>query len=483
MHIYDPSKLLESLCSHSKETEWIEFKENNFHAEAIGKYVSAVANSAMLNNEERGYIVFGVKDQTHEIVGTKVTPDTEKVGTDTFLFWLTKQLTPRINVELCQFNYDNKKISMLIVDPGYQQPVKFQGRAYIRVDTSLQPLGNYPERERGIWAITNRFSFEEAIIAPNLSFHQIKELFSVETLLRGLGQSRISDDGAVDFLLREKLAQDNKQGGYDATNLLAISVAHDLRTWSLMERKGARVVTYRGKDKLNAADDVPGRKGYAIAFPAILAHIMERIPHREQLEHGIRRTIYEIPEEAIRELLANALIHQDFTTSGDGPLVEIYSDRIRFVNPGRPLIDTERFIDAPPRSRNVKLAHLMRRLGLCEERGSGIDRALTAIEKSILPPPLFQVVEDTTVVTVYRRRAFADMSKEERIRACYQHACLRIESGEHMSNASFRIRLGLPEKQYPQVSLVIRDALASGVIRPLDEEQANRNARYVPYWA
>lgn len=104
-------------------------------------------------------------------------------------------------------------------------------------------------------------------------------------------------------------------------------------------------------------------------------------------------------------------------------------------------------------------------------------------EHWLLPAPLFREVEGSTVVAVFRPGSFAEMDKEARVRACYQHSCLRHESNDYMSNASFRIRLGLTEKQYPQVSLVIRDTIQEGLIRPLSEDQANRNARYVPWYA
>ncbi len=86
------------------------------------------------------------------------------------------------------------------------------------------------------------------------------------------------------------------------------------------------------------------------------------------------------PELAIRELVANALIHQDFFISGAGPMVEIFENRIEITNPGSPLVSTARFIDTPPRSRNETLASMMRRFGICEERGSGIDKVITQVE-------------------------------------------------------------------------------------------------------
>ena len=165
---------------------------------------------------------------------------------------------------------------------------------------------------------------------------------------------------------------------------------------------------------------------------------------------------------------------------GQRPLIEIYKDRIRFINPGVPLIDVDRFIDGGTKSHNPSFARLMRHAGLCEERGSGVDRAIKEIEKEALPPPLFATVEGSTTVTTFMPRRFADMTPEERIRACFQHAQICQEQNEPMSNSSLRQRFGLSDKQASQISDVIRDTVNAGHIKPLREDQAKRNARYVP---
>src|SRR5262249_794275 len=151
--------------------------------------------------------------------------------------------------------------------------------------------------------------------------------------------------------------------------------------------------------------------------------------------------------------------------------IEIFTDKIEITNPGSPLVDTDRFIDAPARSRNERLAALMRRAGFAEERGSGVDRAVEAIEDQALPPPLFRSVGNSTVVTIYCPGVFAQMTRDDRIRACYQHACLRFLAGDPMRNATLRRRLGLNDNQHPQISLVIRDAIDAHLIKPLDEDQ------------
>ncbi|KQY39973.1 ATP-binding protein [Rhizobium sp. Root483D2] len=481
--IHDPAKLIRTLISRPRETEWLEFKVGNFNPESVGKYVSGLANSAIFAGENKAYFILGIEDDTHQIVGTNIKIDEERVGKDTFLFWLNGRLTPQINIEHASVDFDGKTVQILCIDPSYQHPVKFNGDAYIRIDTSLQQLARHPERERAVWQATSRFAFEQGIARSHATIDAIYDHFEVHKLLTALGVARPNVALAADRMVAEDLILDNQQGGFDVTNLMVLAAAKDMRSFSGFSRKGVRVITYAGKSKLNSKSDAEGKKGYAVSFGPLLAYIMDKIPHREQLQHGLRVKVYDIPEVAVREILANAIIHQDFTARGDGPVVEIYPDKVKIINPGKPLIPTDRFIDSPSRSRNDRFGHLMRRIGICEERGSGIDRALTEIEKNVLPAPIFQEIEDTTVVTLFKSRDFADMTRDDRVRACYQHACLGWEKNDYMSNGSLRKRLGLTDKQYPLISIVIADARDAKLIRPLDEDQANRNARYVPYWA
>ncbi|MBA4802005.1 MAG: putative DNA binding domain-containing protein [Euryhalocaulis sp.] len=451
--------------------------------EDVGTYVSALANSAMLAGVPKAFLVFGVEDKTHEIVGTNLKLKDEKVGNEIFENWVTRLLSPRINIEFVEVFVDQKNIQIIAIDPAYISPVKFKSQAYIRVDSVHKNISEYPERERELWAVTSRLKFERGVAAAHLSVEEIFDRFEPKSLLRELGPERNSRAAIIDQLIDEELLIDDRQNGYDVTNLFALLAANNIEEINILRSKAPRVIVYKGNSKLNAEDDVTGRKGYALGFSGLLGYIMSKIPHREEMRHGVRKKVYDIPEISIREFVANALIHQDLTASGAGPVIEIFDGRIKITNPGEPLIEPERFIDAPAKSRNESLAATMRRLGICEERGSGIDRALTAIERQMLAPPLFQKVEGSTVVTVFGRQSFADMSRDDRLRACYQHAALRWESHNPMNNQSLRKRLGLNDKQYSQISRLISEAIEAGLIRPLDETQGNRNAKYVPFWA
>ena len=164
-------------------------------------------------------------------------------------------------------------------------------------------------------------------------------------------------------------------------------------------------------------------------------------------------------------------------------MIEMYADRVEISNPGLPPIKVERFIDEY-RSRNERLADLMRRLGLCEEKGSGVDKVVSAAEAYQLPAPDFRVGELRTTAVLFAHQEFPAMTKADRVRACYQHCCLQYVTGQRMSNQSLRQRFGLSESKAATVSLVIGATKDAGLIKADDSETlSSRYARYLPFWA
>lgn len=479
----DKGELIRFLRRQEGEKDWIEFKQGNDDPESIAKYVSGLANSAMYESAQFAYLLWGISDTTNEIVGTDVNLRKKKVGNADLLFWLNGRLSPRINLTIESIDVDGKNIELLCIEPSYTAPIAASGQEYIRIGTSLTPLRDNHERSRAIWLACSRFSFEEQSLLHHISVDELQDRFGLAALQTLPGLKGLATSVDPQTLGRYGLVRPDDQGAFDATVLLGLSVARSLDDFHLLERKGIRVSQFKGTSKAEGLADVHGRRGYAIAFDTALAQIMDRLKIGEEFIDGRRAEIYQIPEIAVREFLANAIIHQDLVSKGDGPVVEIFSDKLKISNPGGPLVPIDRFIDSPSRSRNAKFGKLMRDLGFCEERSSGIDRALNAIEAAVLPPPLFEEVADHTVVTLPFRRSFSDMTPEERIRACFHHACLRYEQGEPMSNASLRERFGLADRQYPQVSTVIREATDAGRIKPREEGQSKRFARYVPYYA
>jgi ATP-dependent DNA helicase RecG len=207
------------------------------------------------------------------------------------------------------------------------------------------------------------------------------------------------------------------------------------------------------------------------------------VPANEVIGQALRREVKMFPEIALRELVANALIHQDFSEHGASVMIELYSDRIEISNPGRPEVPTERFIDGY-RSRNERVADLMRRLRICEEKGSGIDKVINAVEVFQLPAPDFRVSDHRTSAIMFAHKAFEKMDGDERVRAAYQHCCLRYVTNQRMTNQSLRDRFKLPEAKSETISRVIRDAVDAGRVKPEDATSKSKKfARYVPFWA
>ena len=95
-HLSGPG-LVRELCKLPQETEWVEFKENNANPGKIGEYISALANSAVLESEASAYLVWGIRDRDHAVVGTTFKPHKTKVGNEQLENWLLRLLEPKID--------------------------------------------------------------------------------------------------------------------------------------------------------------------------------------------------------------------------------------------------------------------------------------------------------------------------------------------------------------------------------------------------
>jgi ATP-dependent DNA helicase RecG len=286
----------------------------------------------------------------------------------------------------------------------------------------------------------------------------------------------------------QRLADDrmivaNVSGGWDITNLGAILFAKNINQFKGLARKAMRVVVYEGKGRLITVREQMGSKGYASGFEGMIDFINALLPRNEVVGKALRKEVPMFPEPAIRELVVNALIHQDFSITGSGPMIEIFSDRMEITNPGLPLVRTERFLDSPPRSRNESLASFLRRIGICEERGSGIDKVVFQTEFYQLPAPSFETPEGCTRAVLFAHKELRDMDSVDRIRACYLHACLRFVERNLMTNSSLRERFGIEEHNSAIASRIIRDTIEAELLKPYDPTQGKKYAKYIPFWA
>jgi ATP-dependent DNA helicase RecG len=476
--------LLDELRALPAETDWVEFKENNVDATMIGKRVSAMANAARLADKPFAYLIWGIRDGDHEPVGTTFEPSMTKEQGEPLEFWLAKRLRPGLVINFKPVVYRGVRLVLLEIPAASDCPLEFDRAGYIRIGSATPKLSDHPERLRALWAKLQPYAWESNVAAQFLESDHVLEHLDYAAYFDLTGQ-RLPDnrDGIFQKLLADRLIQKDVGGHWNITNLGAILFAKQLSDFpSSIARKAVRFVAYDGigrADTVHHRQDV--KRGYAVGFTGLVDYIDSLMPRNEYIGKAFREERPLYPSIAIRELIANALIHQDMTITGAGPLVEMFSDRIEITNPGQPLVHPERFLDYPPRSRNEALAALMRRMRLCEEQGTGIDKVLVAVELHQLPAPDFRTEGEAVRAVLFAPRKFADLTAEERIRACYQHAALKYLSGQRMKNATLSERLGIDPQNAAQTSGVIKQSIKKGLIRSADP--THPRAGYVPFWA
>ncbi|MCU7907142.1 MAG: putative DNA binding domain-containing protein [Candidatus Thiodiazotropha sp. (ex Epidulcina cf. delphinae)] len=476
--------LVQELRKLSAETEWVEFKHNRAEPEEVGEYLSALANSAALLGKVNAYMVWGVDNDTHDIVGTTFRPADKKVGNEELESWLLRLLEPKINFRFHAFEVHDKSVVLLEIGAAFRHPVRFKHQEFIRVGSYKKKLKDYPEKERTLWRVFDQVPFERAIAVEHVSSEEVLKLLDYPAYF-DLLELPLPDGLAaiLDALAKDELVHPCDAGDWDITHLGALLFAKKLDDFPGLKRKSMRVIHYKGRGRVQTLREQTGGKGYASGFEGLISFIMALVPSNEVIEQALRRAVPMFPELAVRELVANALIHQDLFVSGAGPMVEIFDDRMEITNPGEPLVDTQRFVDTPPKSRNEALASLMRRFRICEERGSGIDKVVDQVEFYQLPAPYFEAPEGFTRVVLFAHKPLNEMDKAERVRACYLHACLKWVMRDYLTNASLRERFGVEEKNKAAVSRYIREAVEEGLIKPFDEGASRKQMKYVPFWA
>ena len=475
--------ILADIQSSPAECEWIEIKKDNCKPDLIGEYISALSNGAAYMGQSRAYLAFGLDDTTHNIVGTDFDPKEKRIGNQEIENWIATQLSPRIDFSIHELNTEKGKVVIFIIDSAGNTPVKFKGISYIRVGSYKKSLSDHPERERKIWQNTHHACFETKIAKSGVSEEEVLQLIDYPIVFKLLNIPLPENRNGILDKLNEEHIIIKRPSCYDITNLGAILFATKLDDFITLKRKSIRLIFYKGNNRINAIREIDSGKGYAIEFEKYVDYINANLPINEAIGKALRKDIPMYPSLAIREFVANALIHQDFYIGGSSPMIEVFSDRLEITNPGKPLIDILRFIDHAPLSRNEKLAAIMRRMKFCEERGSGIDRALDQCELYQLPAPEFIKDELFTKVTMFAPKTMRQMNNEDKIRACYQHCCLQFVSGKKMTNESFRDRLGIEAKNYSIASRIIADTIEAKLVKPYSDSQSKKYAQYIPIWA
>jgi len=459
------------------ELDWkIALSENN---ERTTQHLCAFANQ-----RGGGFFSFGIhssgtirgitESDVHEVI--------QKLGNMS-----RNAVEPPLKIDHVVTPIEGKEVLFVHVQESPEKPVHLRGKSvefsFIRSGGQTRKMSRQEITNAILSTKKARYEELEALLCDS---RVVPQLLDCEGFFRLLNIPHMSHKEAIiEKLVDEKLIY-RHNGKVSITNLGAMVAAQNLREFPGKERFSVRVIKYRGTSKIDTETEKEFQQGYGVGFQELIRYILSQLPTSEVIQDAIRRNAPVYPEITIRELVANALIHRDFSITGMNPMIEIFSDHLEISNPGvlLPSIKIERLIDVAPQSRNELFAFLMRRLGICEERGSGIDKALFAVEVYGLPPVKFINGPNAFKAILYSPKSFKQMSQEERLNACLQHCCIRYYvSNDYMTNATFRKRLGLKDGQYALAWKLIGSAMERKLIKLRDAKSKSRKyTAYIPYW-
>lgn len=397
MNTQELSALLERLRREPHEAEWLEFKENNCEPQVLGEYLSSLSNAACLAGKPRGYLVFGVQDQTHAVVGTQFDPHAAKAkGNQDLLMWLAMGLQPNIGIDVHQLDHPKGRVVFFEIGPAWDRPVRFYGTAYIRVGTSKTELHKHPEKERAIWSRRTDWSghvCEGATLADldPAALEKAREQFRIKHP-RQAGEVAAWDDAT--FLNKAKFTV---RGAVTTAALLLLGRPESA---TLLSPAVARI-SWILKDAQNRELDY---EHFGPPFLLQVDRVLGRIRNLNvrTLPSGtlFPQEITQYDPWVIREALHNAIAHQDYGLRGRVNVVETPSS-ILITNVGSFLPgDLDKVIrqDAPLEIyRNPFLAEAMVNLNMIDTQGGGIKRMFQRQMQRFFPMPDYNLAESDRV--------------------------------------------------------------------------------------
>ena len=430
---------------------------------------------AFANLSGGGFLVFGISDDAEfeELDKATIEETTKKLGNIA-----KNNLAWSIQLEHAVLEYEGHALLFIRIPEQQNKPVYLRGRdiyeAYIRSAGHTVKMSR--EQVHEMLALSHGLTFEKRVARSAVMDETVLELLDYEKLYELIDRRIPQDKSRIMDQMCEFGMIERKDDRYDILNLGAILFARKLKDFGL-ENKEVIVRKYSGTNNLVMELEYKMSVGYAVGFEEMVDTVM-RFTSKEKIEVR-REAVPTYPRVAVREVAANLMVHQDFGIPGMPITIEVFTNRLVMTNPGACLNDVNRLIDLPPHSRNEGMAQLMLQLDMCERRGSGYDRAVAAIEEMLLPAYKVQSGDDYTRVFMFPMKALKDMTKEEKVIACYQHACLLYENNLNLTNQAVRERFGLDKNKSSVASRIIADTVERGLLKVSDEQ--NTSTKYVSY--
>lgn len=393
------SEILEQLLK-NPENEYIEFKEakNNFEIDKLGKYFSAISNEATLKEKQYGWIIFGINDRTHSVVGTnfqnnnnfnKIKKQISENTTDNISF-----------IEIYSFLYDGKRVIMFQVPAAFGTTIKWKKIAYGRNGESLTLLSdNKTEQIK----IVSTFDWTRKII-ENATINDLdKEAINIardQFKIKNSGKEifdEIDDLSDEEFLNKAKVTINGK-----ITRAAMILLGKNECDY-LLENFCPKITW-----KLFGNNNIEDYEHFGIPFIINARKVREKIRNLRCRYMIAENTLFPLEVDkydnfTLRELINNCIVHQDYRINAPISIIE-YADRLIFSNQGTFIPKTiEKVLKndfSSPYYRNPFLANAMVNLNMIDTVGSGIKRIFNNQKEKFFPMPDYDLSEKNTVRVV-----------------------------------------------------------------------------------
>ena len=373
------NKVLE-LCAYSDEQEWFEFKENWFDAEGIGEYISALSNASAFHFQPYAYFVWGVNDKTHEIVGTKFNQycDYNKEPLQNFL---ARNLNPSINFVFKELEICKKRVVVLLIPAAEEIPTSFKEKRYIRIGSAKANLKNYPKREIQLFKILDgRVETIESQTAKyqDLTFNKLFGYYGSRGIV-------LKQD-----TFEKNLRLRNNFGEYNTMAQLLSDNSH----------MPIRVSIFKGKSKASPLISVRefGNNCLLYSLDNLIQYgdVLNLIQADEEYRNVERREIKLFDEDAYREAMVNAILH-NYWAGGNEPMISVFSDRLEILSRGSlpPSQTLEGFYSGESIPVNEKLSEIFLQLHISEKSGRGVPIIVNAYGKEAIT-----FKENSIVITI-----------------------------------------------------------------------------------
>lgn len=374
--------ILENLLLLEDEYECLDFKENWFNKDEIGEYISAVANGACLCGKEYGYIIWGVKDNSRDIVGTSINFDKD-INHEPYKHYLARNLKPSIAFEVIEKEYQGKRIVMLQIPSSKSVQTKYKDVSYFRIGSSKEKINKFPE-----WELKLNITLQEGfptivnVAAPDYAQELTFEKLFMYYAAKGISLKPDS--------FERSLKLKNKNGQY---NVMAYILSDQ-------NSIPVRVSIFSGRDKTAPLFSVKefGNTCILYSMDKILEYgdAINIIQADERNRISERRDVPLFDYEAFHEAILNAFIHNKWLTL-NAPQISIFTDRIEILSHGGLAIDQDEkgFYSGTSLPVNDVLASIFLQLRISERSGRGVPKIVGRYGKESI-----QIEKNRIIVTI-----------------------------------------------------------------------------------